>query len=410
MVWGKLSITLKVRLISNFFQELITTAFLPFIALYLTDMSNAKIAGTFLTILVLVNFPISLLGGYFVEILPKKKLVLIYQLIMGVMLLFISLSLIDNSNVVFFCCCYTVYNIVWGLQYPAMDTIIMDAITPDVENYIYKIDYWLTNLAMAFGALLGGLLYSNNKSLLFFIAFFVFILVFLALLKWIPKDEVQHINIKKSPKNLSSIFKSYEVVFKDLRFIVMILGFSLIMMGELSASSYISVRLKEEFNPIFSLNIDGVKMYSLLMVINTFIVITFTYFISKVILSMHQKYALIIGLSMYIIGYSNLTYLNNFYLLVLFMIIATIGEIIYAPIFDESRFKIIPDDKRGTYSAFNSLGFNLSELIARFGIVLGVFLSSELMGVYMFVLLSLGAIFIYYSIYGNFKARKGLKY
>ena len=37
-------------------------------------------------------------------------------------------------------------------------------------------------------------------------------------------------------------------------------------MGELSASSYISVRLKQEFDPmiLFSLHINGVKMYSLL--------------------------------------------------------------------------------------------------------------------------------------------------
>ena len=46
-------------------------------------------------------------------------------------------------------------------------------------------------------------------------------------------------------------------------------------MGELSASSYISVRLKQEFDPmiLFSLHINGVKMYSLLLMTNTIIVI-----------------------------------------------------------------------------------------------------------------------------------------
>lgn len=46
-------------------------------------------------------------------------------------------------------------------------------------------------------------------------------------------------------------------------------------MGELSVSSYISVRLKQEFDPmiLFSLHIDGVKMYSLLLMTNTIIVI-----------------------------------------------------------------------------------------------------------------------------------------
>ena len=45
-------------------------------------------------------------------------------------------------------------------------------------------------------------------------------------------------------------------------------------MGELSVSSYISVRLKQEFDPmiLFSLHNDGVKMYSLLLMTNTIIV------------------------------------------------------------------------------------------------------------------------------------------
>ena len=58
-----LNLTLKVRLISNFF-EIITTAFLPFIALYLSDLVSVKFSGIFLSILVILNFPVALLGGY----------------------------------------------------------------------------------------------------------------------------------------------------------------------------------------------------------------------------------------------------------------------------------------------------------------------------------------------------------
>lgn len=69
-------------------------------------------------------------------------------------------------------------------------------------------------------------------------------------------------------------------------------------MGELSASSYISVRLKQEFDPmiLFSLHINGVKMYSLLLMTNTIIVIIFTYFISKIVMRMNVKTALLIGI------------------------------------------------------------------------------------------------------------------
>mgnify|MGYP007123803705 CR=1 FL=1 len=68
----KMSITLKVRLICSFFENLIVMAFLPFIALYLTDMVNQAFSGIFLFILVLINFPISMiLNENETQIYPK---------------------------------------------------------------------------------------------------------------------------------------------------------------------------------------------------------------------------------------------------------------------------------------------------------------------------------------------------
>lgn len=102
----------------------------------------------------------------------------------------------------------------------------------------------------------------------------------------------------------------------------------------------------------------------------------------------------------YIVGYSGLTYLNQFGLLVVFMIIATVGEIIYSPIVSEQRFKIIPKAKRGTYSA-NALGIHFSETLARLGIVLGVFLTSLQMGLYMFIVLTIGASMLVAGVFGD---------
>ncbi|HCZ8181114.1 TPA: MFS transporter, partial [Staphylococcus aureus] len=236
MKWNNLSLTLKVRLISNFFQEIITTAFLPFMALYLSDMTSTKFAGIFLTLLVLLNFPISFFAGYLIEFFPKKKSVLLYQFLMSMMLLGMTFSITSSNLIIIFCVFYVIFNIVWGLQYPAMDTIIMDAITPDIESYIYKIDYWLTNVAVALGALLGGILYSNNQTFLFIVAFLVYLIIFFALLKWLPKETNN--TISKNKFNIKDIFMSYKTVSKDTRYVFLTIGFSIIMMGELSSSSY----------------------------------------------------------------------------------------------------------------------------------------------------------------------------
>lgn len=409
----RLSTTLKVRLISNFLQLIITTAFIPFIALYLTDMLSQSIVGIYLVGLVVLKFPLSIISGYLIEIFPKKLLVLIYQATMVIMLVFMGIFGSHQLwQIIGFCVAYAIFTIVWGLQFPVMDTLIMDAITEDVEHYIYKISYWMTNLSVAIGALLGGLMYGYSMLLLFLIAACIFLIVLFILYIWLPQDrnQVKQSDDKKHESRyqklqIMNIFRSYKLVLKDRNYMLLISGFSIIMMGEFSISSYIAIRLKDQFETISigSYDITGAKMLAILLMINTVVVILLTYSISKIVLKIDFKKALITGLLIYIVGYSGLTYLNQFGLLVVFMIIATIGEIIYSPIVSEQRFKIIPKAKRGTYSAVNALGIHFSETLARLGIVLGAFLTTLQMGLYMFIVLTIGASMLVAGVFGGQK-------
>jgi len=352
---------------------------------------------------VILNLPITLLGGYLIESLPKKKMVLVYQLVMALSLLFIAFALMNGTlHILLFCIGYAIFSITWGLHYPTMDTLIMDAITPEVENYIYKIDYWLTNVAVAFGAFLGGILYTSNKSLLLLSAALIFFLVFLSLWKWIKPDNQPSLDTKRN-HSFKAIFQSYGSVLSDKRYLVLTLAFSFIMMAELSTSSYVSVRLEETFDSIklLSFHINGIKMFSILMIVNTLVVVTCTFIIVKYLSFLGDKRLLALGLLLYVIGYANIIYLNHVTLLIIFMIVATVGEIIYSPIFDEQKYTLTPEKKRGTYSSINSLGYNLSELLARLSIALGALLTPLSMALFVFIILSIGAVLMYASIYSQ---------
>ncbi|ATN03819.1 MDR family MFS transporter [Staphylococcus capitis] len=408
----KMSITLKVRLICSFFENLIVMAFLPFIALYLTDMVNQAFSGIFLFILVLINFPISMISGHIIERYPKKRTMLIYQIIECISLLAMAFSVSNQTLLIMiFCIAYTVFSISSGMIAPLIETMIMDAITPEVEHYIYKVSYWLTNVAVACGAFLGGAMYHANKSALFLIAFVIFVLVFVALYIWIPNDNAKP--LKKEGQNFDNVLslkgflRNYQLVLKDKLFMYLIIGSSILLMGELSTSSYVSIRLKKEFETLsmFNVSIDGVKMYSILIMTNTLVVIALTYFVSKYILKMNNQKALFVGLIMYVVGYSGITYLNDFTLLIIVMVIATLGEMIYSPITEEHRYKMIPAQKRGTYSAIRALSFNFAQLIARLGIILGVLMNALGMTIYMALILTLGSILLYRAVYQfNLKA------
>lgn len=228
----RLSTTLKVRLISNFLQLIITTAFIPFIALYLTDMLSQSIVGIYLVGLVVLKFPLSIISGYLIEIFPKKLLVLIYQATMVIMLVFMGVFGSHQLwQIIGFCVAYAIFTIVWGLQFPVMDTLIMDAITEDVEHYIYKISYWMTNLSVAIGALLGGLMYGYSMLLLFLIAACIFLIVLFILYIWLPQDrnQVKQSDDKRHASRyqklqIINIFRSYKLVLKDRNYMLLISG------------------------------------------------------------------------------------------------------------------------------------------------------------------------------------------
>ncbi len=74
---------------------------------------------------------------------------------------------------------------------------------------------------------------------------------------------------------IMNIVRSYKLVLKDRNYMLLISGFSIIMMGEFSISSYIAIRLKDQFETISigSYDITGAKMLAILLMINTVVVI-----------------------------------------------------------------------------------------------------------------------------------------
>lgn len=91
-------------------------------------------------------------------------------------------------------------------------------------------------------------MYHANKSALFLIAFVIFVLVFVALYIWIPNDNAKPLKKEGQTFNnvlsLKGFIRNYQLVLKDKLFMYLIIGSSILLMGELSTSSYVSIRLK----------------------------------------------------------------------------------------------------------------------------------------------------------------------
>ncbi|MEI3607553.1 MFS transporter [Pseudogracilibacillus sp. SE30717A] len=384
-------------MISNLFQEIIYTATMPFVALYLTDMISVKFSGIFLTIAMIISMIFSFIGGHINDSNRKKNIIVYLQILMSIFLLLMGISLL-HSSLLLFCSSYLFFTIAFGIQYPIMEAAIMDAIT-EHESYVYKLSYWITNVGVAIGSVVGAVFYGYKPHLLFTIGFIVYILVALAFIKWFTEIIVQR-RTKKHNNILRDGISSYTDVLKDRRYMVLTIGFSLIIIGELSIYSYIAINLKQNFKDIYILfiNIDGIRMYSIILLLNTIIVVFFTFKITKYIEKISTEKVLILGLSLYTVGYVGLSYFNTLIPIIIVIILATVGEIIYSPIYSTERYKIIPESKRGSYSALETFGFYCAEIVARLAIVLGVYLSSFNMSLLLLIILTVGSIMVYRSL------------
>ena len=124
----------------------------------------------------------------------------------------------------------------------------MDAIYEDVRAYVYQLNYWMFNIGTAIGMALGALLYLGHKHLLF-ILFFVAMLVSWYLFE--KYYDVKQVISKRATLRLSlNIFESYRDVVKDKYYMMLNLGYMMVIMAELSLNSYVVVRLKDAFEPL----------------------------------------------------------------------------------------------------------------------------------------------------------------
>lgn len=401
----------KVRLGTSFFNRMASSSVMPFMALYFAHELNKIWAGVFLIFTVLITFAANLLGGYLSDRFKRKKILLITSTTSASMFFIMTLTLLPQDDWVWlFAICYVGFMISSSLGRPSMSAIIMDSTTKETRKSVYALDYWLINLSMAIGAAMGGLLYSHHQLELFIILTCTSTLIAVAYKIWLIDGKVRQ--LKQTHENFfMDLLHNYKIALQDTRYVKLVLGFMFILSAELSLNSYIGVRLSESFETIhvFGYQIGGVQMLSLMNIENMLLVVLLTFTVSKITDRFSNKNILIMGLIIYGFGYIFLTSANSWYMLLLFGFIATIGELMYSPVYNTEQANMIPEDKRGSYSAFSNVSYNGAELIARSSIIIGAFAAPMMMSVYVGLIIAVGTALVYFSIFYKENYKKSIQ-
>ncbi|MEF7557540.1 MFS transporter [Bacillus thuringiensis] len=401
MGWKDYEQNIKVRLITSFFNRAVTSAAMPFMALFFAQEKDKVWAGLFLILTVFIGFLVSLIGGYISDRFSRKRILLLTSTLSTLMFLFMTLSLYPKDKIIWlFAIAYIGFIISSSLGRPAMQAIIIDSTTPENRKAIYTVDYWLMNLAMALGAALGGLLYMNHQKELFVSLTLISAIIPIAYkLKLV--DEFTNFLETKHENIFLDLLQNYKIAIQDLAFVKVVIGSTLIFAAEFSLNSYIGIRLSETFETVMlgGFEIAGVRMLSILNIENMLLVVFLTFLFKNFTDRLSGKNALLLGLSLYGIGYIIVTSANTWYILLIFNFIATVGELIYSPIRNAEQANMIPDNKRGSYSAFAGLSYTGAELVARVSIIIGAFLNPTIMSVYIGVIIFIGALLLYTGLF-----------
>jgi len=403
MIWKDYPQNIRVRLVTSFFNRAVSSAVMPFMALFFAQEMNKVWAGIFLVITVFISFFVNLIGGYLTDRYPRKIMLIVTASMSALMFLTMTISLLPKENIIWlFSFAYVVFIVTSSLGRPAMNAIIIDSTTPENRKLVYSIDYWLVNLSMAIGAALGGLLYTNHQILLFTLLTITSSILPISYRIWLID-----VHTKRLEKRINNVFldllQNYKLAIQDTPFLKVVIGTTFIVAAEFSLNNYVGVRLSESFKSVTvgDFHISGVRMLSLLNIENMILVVSLTFFINKITDQFSKQKVLLFGLILYGIGYATVTSANLLFILIFFNFVSTMGELVYSPVLNTLQSNMIPADKRGSYSALSNISYTGADLLARSSIIIGAYINPSMMSVYIGLIVLIGILLVYSGLFAK---------
>lgn len=376
---------LKIRLFEFLLSNVLGNMIYPFMTIYFAQRFGAAMAGVMMTATVIAGIVASFYGGPLADRLGRKRVLLIAE---GLRLTAYALMALSNSPwfdwplVTFVMAMFL--SIFWGLSSPATDAMILDCTTEENRKLVYSLSYWAWNVSLLVGGIAGGFLFETHRFEIFLAAAVISFVALLLLVFFITEtyQPAAHDSGTRAINPLETL-RSYRRVLADRMFLLFCLASLLNGSIENMALNYTGVRLEQEFQTQslldigdWSLKVNGVKMFGFLTSENALLVALLGLMIPHWIKDLREKTVLFTGIFLYTFGYSVLSATNAAWLLVLFMVFATVGELIWVPVMQAMVARSVPDDSRSTYMAFYGMTHQGNMLLGTLAVSIGAVLPS----------------------------------
>jgi len=339
----------------------------PFLNIFLYNERGIpmKIVGLYITLASLIGAILRIYSG---KLADKFSSIFVMNIgLISRILAFIGFSILVSftSPVYLFFFAFALNSIGFSFYGTASDTYVGEYLSSKERPKAYGIIRIGTNIGWAAGPAFGGFLANMSYFLLFSISAFLAIIAFLTNMIFIRDKKITGFEKKKDNYSLKDVLK-------NKNFLIFIAGsFTVsLLVGQLISTLPVFARYK-------GLN----NLYvGYLFTVNGLMVVLFQYFITNLFTKISNKKGLIVGNSLYFLGYLTFAWANSFPSFVLGVIILTIGEMITMPLITTVATIIAPEEKKGTYIGVLGFSQGLGWAIAPFigGIFIDIFIKNPL--------------------------------
>jgi MFS family permease len=228
--------------------------------------------------------------------------------------------------------------------------MVADILPEEKRTQGYGLWRVVTNLAITFGPLIGGFVVGRASYVTLFIGDGISSLITAGIvLARLPetKPDSGEGELAQS-KSLWESFKGYREVVRDTMFI------SLILTVALMNTVYIQMH---STLPVWLTNINGypANTFGNLLAMNAGMVVLFQFWVARRVSKRQPFLVMALGAALYGIGFGMYGFVDGLLLFAAAMVVITIGEMVFMPVFQATIAKMAPEDMRGRYMGFATL-------------------------------------------------------
>jgi MFS family permease len=338
----------------------------PFLSIYLYEVRNLSMSliGSILGVSTIFGIIGRILGGLLSDYFGSKNVLVISFFIRSFIFLSISIVIAFNLDYRLFIPILILNSLFFSINMSNLDTLVAQLSKEEDRNLAYSINRVGVNLGWSLGPAIGGVIAVKSFSLLFFISFLATIFSSIMLQLTIP--------------NTNKTLKSFEFPIKDILNNRQFLLFSLFSLGFFITMSQLISTLSVYATSFVKISKNEL---GILYAINGLLVVFLQIPISNYIEKIDEKVALVIGTFFYFIGYLSIGFANDFYHLLISIIIITIAEMFVVPS-AQTIASILSDKNKlgsfiGFFGLFQGLGWAIGPIIG--GFFMDIFKSNHIL-------------------------------